>query len=88
MSRSYNRSSESPGNILHSGTRKSYDPIKRPQSFFMLQGLVFLILSNSGQYVDQYCRSQIHLPRRDPSSILRGRTTCVTDLKAIFQSLK
>ena len=94
MSRSYNRSSESLGNILHMEHVNLMIPDQAPAILFYVTGLgftrdPFLMTGLDNMWIN-IGRSQIHLPRRDPSpQILRGRIGLVSpNLKATFQSLK
>ena len=94
MSRSYNRSSESLGNILHMEHVNLMIPDQAPAILFYVTGLgftrdPFLMTGLDNMWIN-IGRSQIHLPRRDPSpQILRGRIGLVSpNLRATFQSLK
>ena len=94
MSRSYNRFSESLGNILHMEHVNLMIPDQAPAILFYVTGLgftrdPFLMTGLDNMWIN-IGRSQIHLPRRDPSpQILRGRIGLVSpNLKATFQSLK
>ena len=94
MSRSYNRFSESLGNILQMEHVNLMIPDQAPAILFYVTGLgftrdPFLMTGLDNMWIN-IGRSQIHLPRRDPSpQILRGRIGLVSpNLKATFQSLK
>ena len=83
MSRSYNRSSESLGNILHMEHVNLMIPDQAPAILFYVTGLgftrdPFLMTGLDNMWIN-IGRSQIHLPRRDPSpQILRGRIGLVS----------
>ena len=94
MSGSYNRSNQSLGNILHMEHVNIMIPEQAPAILFYVNGLgytrdPFLMTGLDNMWIN-IGRSQIHLPRRDPSpQILRGRIGLVSpDLKETLRSLK
>ena len=89
MSESYDRAAESLGNILHMEHVNLMIPEQASAILFYITGLrctrdPFLMTGLDNMWVN-IGRSQIHLPRRDPSpQVLRGIIGLVTpDLKEI-----
>ena len=93
MAVNYDRTAESLGNILHMEHVNLMIPQQEPAVLFYITGLQFtrdpfLMTGVDNMWVNMG-RSQIHLPRRDPSpQRLRGTVGIVVpDLKAIEESL-
>ncbi|MBH68979.1 MAG: hypothetical protein CMM58_11545 [Rhodospirillaceae bacterium] len=94
MSESYDRAAESLGNILHMEHVNLMIPEQASAILFYVTGLrctrdPFLMTGLDNMWIN-IGRSQIHLPRRDPSpQVLRGTIGLVTpDLKEIENALK